>query len=209
MSVHSLWLPRRSYRISCSVALDASFSCNSTQTILGRRHFGIRCISPLASRLYFIPGLQTAFYPWPPDCILPLVSRLYFTPGLQTVFYPWSPDCILSLVSRLYFIPGLQTVFYPWSTVCIAPLIFRLYFTPGLESAFHTWSPDCILPLVYSLHFTPDLQTLFYPQPPQRGGSAESFASALSNSQHTHAILATRTAIHASVFTVIVADAPA
>ena len=45
-------------------------------------------------------------------------------------------------------------------------------------------------------------------KPPQRGGSAESFASALSNSQHTHAILATRTAIHASVFTVIVADAP-
>ena len=30
--------------ILCSVALDASFSCNSTQTILGRRHFGIRCI---------------------------------------------------------------------------------------------------------------------------------------------------------------------
>ena len=31
----------------------------------------------------------------------------------------------------------------------------------------------------------------------------------LSNSQHTHATLATRTAIHASVFTVIVADAQA
>ena len=38
---------------------------------------------------------------------------------------------------------------------------------------------------------------------------AESFVSALSNSQHTHATLATRTAIHASVFTVIVADASA
>ena len=44
---------------------------------------------------------------------------------------------------------------------------------------------------------------------PQIGGPAESFVSALSNSQHTHATLATRTAIHASVFTVIAADAPA
>ena len=34
-----------SWNLLCSVALDASFSCNSTQTILGRRHFGIRCIS--------------------------------------------------------------------------------------------------------------------------------------------------------------------
>ena len=32
-----------SWNLLCSVALDASFSCNSTQTILGRRHFGIRC----------------------------------------------------------------------------------------------------------------------------------------------------------------------
>ena len=33
-----------SWNLLCSVALDSSFSCNSTQTILGRRHFGIRCI---------------------------------------------------------------------------------------------------------------------------------------------------------------------
>ena len=46
-------------------------------------------------------------------------------------------------------------------------------------------------------------------KPPQRGGPTESFVSPLSNRQHTHATLATRTAIHASVFTVIVADAPA
>ena len=46
-------------------------------------------------------------------------------------------------------------------------------------------------------------------KPPQRGGPAESFVLALSNRQHTHATLSTRTAIHASVFTVIVADAPA
>ena len=44
---------------------------------------------------------------------------------------------------------------------------------------------------------------------PQRGGPAESFVSPLSKRQHTNATLATRTAIHASVFTVIVADAPA
>ena len=46
-------------------------------------------------------------------------------------------------------------------------------------------------------------------KPPQRSGPAESFVSALSNRQHTHATLASRTAIHASVFAVIVADAPA
>ena len=47
-------------------------------------------------------------------------------------------------------------------------------------------------------------------KPPHRGGPAESFVSALfRNSQHAYATLATRTAIHASVFTVIVADAPA
>ena len=33
-----------SWNLLCSVALDASFSCNLTQTILGRRHFGIRCM---------------------------------------------------------------------------------------------------------------------------------------------------------------------
>ena len=33
------------WNLSCSVALDASFSCNSTQTILGRRHFGIRSMA--------------------------------------------------------------------------------------------------------------------------------------------------------------------
>ena len=33
-----------SWNLLCSVALDASFSCNSTQTILGRCHFGIRCM---------------------------------------------------------------------------------------------------------------------------------------------------------------------
>ena len=43
----------------------------------------------------------------------------------------------------------------------------------------------------------------------QRGRPAESFVSALSNRQHTHATLATRTAIHASVFFIIVTDAPA
>ena len=32
-----------SWNLLCSVALDASFSCNSTQTTLGRCHFGIRC----------------------------------------------------------------------------------------------------------------------------------------------------------------------
>ena len=53
------------------------------------------------------------------------------------------------------------------------------------------------------------LNKLLGHKPPQRGGYAESFASAVSSSQHTHAILATRTVIHASVFTVIVADAPA
>ena len=37
-------LCRKDAIVLYSVALDASFSCNSTQTILGRRHFGIRCI---------------------------------------------------------------------------------------------------------------------------------------------------------------------
>ena len=46
-------------------------------------------------------------------------------------------------------------------------------------------------------------------KPPQRDGPAESFVSALSNRQHTHATLAKSTAIHVSAFTVIVADAPA
>ena len=33
-----------SWNLLRSVTLGALFSCNSTQTILGRRHFGIRCI---------------------------------------------------------------------------------------------------------------------------------------------------------------------
>ena len=44
LSRHKLRLSRKDAMMLCSVALDASFSCNSTQTILGRRHFGIRCI---------------------------------------------------------------------------------------------------------------------------------------------------------------------
>ena len=40
----------------CSVALDASFSCNSTQTILGRRHFGIRCIAADTNVSPFAPA---------------------------------------------------------------------------------------------------------------------------------------------------------
>ena len=47
--------------VLCSVALDASFSCNSTQTILGRRHFGIRCKPANLSSNTSILGLIDSF----------------------------------------------------------------------------------------------------------------------------------------------------
>ena len=52
-----------SRNLICSVALDASFSCNSTQTILGRRHFGIRCMAtPLRIWTYLFKVWSFRFY---------------------------------------------------------------------------------------------------------------------------------------------------
>ena len=59
-----------SWNLLRSVALDASFSCNSTQTILSRRHFGIRCIisgntSSCTRNLGKVPGTN----PFGPDLL--------------------------------------------------------------------------------------------------------------------------------------------